>query len=243
MTEVAVVRDQGNALAMLLSDTEKLKEFPIETVERLFALDREYRADRARADFHVAFNTVQSQLAPVRKTGRNTETGSMYAKSDAVMAMLDPIITANGFSRSISTEDCPTPGYTRFVLMLRHIGGHEERHRLDAPIDNVGPKGTANKTVIHGMMSSYTLCERHLCVKVFGLQIVDDDDGNAAGGIGPGTELITPKQATQLNALADEVGADKGLFCKMMNIGSIPELSASQFKVAVVALRAKGENK
>ena len=50
----------------------------------------------------------------------------------------------------------------RFVLILRHTSGHEERHRLDAPVDNVGPKGSPTKTALHGMASSYTYCERHL---------------------------------------------------------------------------------
>ena len=39
---------QPSPLAQLLADPDRLKEFPIETVERLFALDREMRQDGAQ---------------------------------------------------------------------------------------------------------------------------------------------------------------------------------------------------
>ena len=120
-------------------------------------------------------------MAPVRKLANNTQTGTMYARAEDVTGMLDPLIIGlEGFSRSLSTTDCPVEGHIRFVLILRHNSGHEERHNFDAPPDYLGPKGSPTKTKLHGMASSYTYCERHLLCKVFGVQLVADDDGNAA---------------------------------------------------------------
>ena len=70
------------------------------------------------------------------------------------------------------------------MLILRHTGGHEERHFLDAQPDYVGMKGNQNKTRLHGMASSFTYCERHLLCKVFAVQLARDDDGNGGFQLG-----------------------------------------------------------
>ena len=46
-TDIATV--PPSPLAQILADPDRLKEFPIETVERLFALDREMRPGRGAA--------------------------------------------------------------------------------------------------------------------------------------------------------------------------------------------------
>ena len=101
-----VTQSEPSALAKLLADPDRLKDFPIETVERLFVLDQQIRAETARCDFAVSFNRVQAAMSPVRKRARNTqiEPASRYAKAEDVCSMLDPLIIAEGFSRSISTE-------------------------------------------------------------------------------------------------------------------------------------------
>ena len=235
----ALVKPEPSALQQLLSSSSRLKDIPVDTIERLVSLQCEQQADEARRVFAVAFNAVQSELAPVRKRGRNTQTGSFYVLNHDLVDMLDPIIIKHGFSRSISTEDCPTEGHLRFVLLLRHTGGHEERHRLDAPIDSEGPKGNPVKTKIHGMASSYTICEKHLLLKVFGVQAVKDDDGNAAGGLGPGAEKISEGQVLDLMALRDDVKADGKKFLSLFKIKTLADLSVSQYKEAVRVLEEK----
>ena len=223
MNDIATTGATGmEPLASLLADPDRIKDIPVDNLERLFALQREWRADRAREDFAIAFNAVQGEMRPVAKVARNVHTKSMYARAEDVTAMLDPVINKHGFSRSISTDDCPAADHMRFTLILRHVGGHEERHHLDAPVDNVGMAGNATKTRLHGMASSYTYCERHLLCKVFGVHIVSDDDGLAGAAVGPGAEKITQEQADWLNTLADELSADKIAFCKYLKINARP---------------------
>lgn len=228
----------ASALAQILAEPDRLKEIPVETVERLFALDREFRADRARSEFAAAFNAVQGEMSPVRRAAKNSQTASFYARAEHVAGMLDPIITRHGFSRSFSTEDCPLADHMRFVLTIRHVGGHVEQHRLDAPIDNVGPKGNPTKTRLHGMASSYTYCERHLLCKVFGVQLVDDDDGNAAA-MGPASANASDADIAEVNRLLDATATDKRKFCSHFNIAAVPELTAAQARQALVLLRKK----
>ena len=66
---------EPSALAKLLADPDRLRDFPIETVERLFVLDQQIRAESARREFAEAFNAVQKNMAPVRKLAVNKQTG------------------------------------------------------------------------------------------------------------------------------------------------------------------------
>ena len=234
-----VATPEPSALAKLLADPDRLRDFPIETVERLFVLDRQIRADAARQEYFQAFNEVQSKMTPVRKLGWNPHTKSTFAKLEDVCRMLDPLVNAHGFSQSVSTGDCPIPGHIRFVLLLRHTGGHEERHHLDAPVDDTGIQGKATKTALHGIASSGTYCTRQLKCKVWDVQIVSDDDGNAAAGVGPGSERISESQADDLLALITEVDADYERFRNHFKILALTDLPVSRLKEAIALLNAK----
>ena len=236
--ELAKPAAQLSALHVLLADPDRLKGFPIETVERMFALQKGFQQEDARRAFSAAFTRVQLEMKPVARRTTNTQTGSFYARVEDITVMLDPIILKHGFSRSLSTGECPIDGHLRFVLILRHIGGHEERHHLDAPLDYLGPKGTPNKTKLHGMASSFTYCERHLLCKVFGVQLVADDDGNA-GKTGPGAEKISEDQARDLEALCMEVRGNQKIFNQIFGVESFGELHRAQFQTAINLLEAK----
>ena len=94
--------------------------------------------------------------------------------------MLDPVIHKHGFSTSLSSQPGAPADHTRFVLMVRHVGGHAEEHTWDAPIDDKGIKGNPNKTRLHGGGSSMAYAARYLKTNVFSVSTYRDDDGNAA---------------------------------------------------------------
>ena len=227
-----LVKREPTALDTLLSDPERLKAFPIETLERLMALAKDQRAEQARLAFFVAFNSVQEAMTPIRRTAENAGTTSLYAKLETVTKMLDPLIVSWGFSRSLTTEPSTIAEHVRFVIVIRHVEGHEERYGIDAPNDYAGPQGALVKTKLHGMGSSFSYCERILLCKAFGVQIVADDDGNAAAGVGPGAERITEDQAHDLETALGDAGGDLPRFLTLFGIGTLSELPASSLKTA-----------
>ena len=235
MSENLPAPTQQNALATLLADTDRLRDVTVEIIERLYALDKDRRAEMAKQDYAVAFVALQAAIIPVEKRGKGDH-GTMFAKAEDVFEMVRPLLAKHGFSYSTSTSDSTISDHVRYVLRLRHVGGHTEEHYMDAPADTTGPKGGATKTRLHGLTSSYTLCERTLVIKVLGIPVFKDDDGRAAVDHGP---RITPAQVTELNRVADEVGADKAAFCRLLKVDALPELPASQFAVARLALKAK----
>ena len=229
----------ANPLAALLSDPDRLRDFPIETVERMFAMDREIRKDAAREQFAAAMNRVQAQIMPVKKIGKNSDNGSRYALLEHIQSMIDPIVVDEGFSYGFSTRDCPVEKHIRVAMTLRHVGGHEEEHFLDAPIDDKGPKGGATKTALHGMGSTMSYCERILLTKVFGVQTFKDDDGNAGAGVGPGAEPIDAEQVANLEAMLDETKADRARFLKFFGVESVEAMVVSRYREAMTMLEAK----
>ena len=171
-------------------------------------------------------------MTPVIKLGKSDL--SSYAKAEDVMSMLCPIILDNGFSHSISAAPSDKGGdWTRFVLKLRHVGGHAEDHHMDAPVDHLGPKGSPVKTKLHGMGSSYTYCERHLLCKVFGVQLVDDNDGNRIKA----AEKISVDQSIVLNDLLTERWPDKVEVARdrllaFFGVSAISEIPVSRYHEA-----------
>ena len=239
MTDQALIARSDSPLAPILSDSDKLNALDVDKLERLLDMQREITAKQEQQAFSEAMNLVQTELRPVRKRGRNRHTNSTYALMDDVCKMLDPIITAHGFSRSLSTDDSTVDGHMRFVLTLRHIGGHVERHTIDAPVDDRGIKGNTTKTRLHGMASTYTYVERHLLCKVFGIQVTDDDDGNTGASVGPSAERINEDQAINIEGLITEVAADRGKFLAYFGVDSVPSLPVGRYRQAVSMLEAK----
>ena len=239
MTNEIAKTDQS-PLAVMLADPAKLAEIPVETVERLYAIDKDIREEGARKEFNAAMVRLQGELDPVQQRGRNRETRSTYALLEDVQLMLDPIINRNGFSYSASTDPCDIADHVYVVLTVRHEGGHTERHQLLAPIDDKGPKGGAVKTRSHGVVSTYSLMTRHLLCRVFGVRLVGmDDDGNAGANVGPSAAKVSDEQGANIAALLDEVGADTAKFREYFGIASIGDLPASRYNEAVRMLERK----
>ena len=222
-------------LSAILADPKQLKEIPIETVERLFALKERHDDRQAEREFNSAFVTAQLEMSPVKKLGKTHV--ATYAKAEDVKEMLDPIIAKHGFSYSISEKDSKKEDHIRFNMKLRHIGGHSENYWIDVKPDITGAKGGSSKTYVEGIMSSYTLCMRQLLCKVWAVQLIDDDDGKRAGGFTP----LTHDQALDLNERMDEVLNDmqKAKMLEVLGVEKIETLASSQYVLAKNMIESK----
>lgn len=189
---------QPDALTPLLNP-EFIAQLDVEKTERLFALYEREQDRRASREFAEAMTACQEEMPNVIKTNaRNTHTGSNYAKQDAVVKALKPVYMKHGFTVSFGEEPCDREGFLIIVATVRHRAGHTEVYRRFAPIDNLGPKGNAVKSILHGCQSSMSYMQRKLLESIFGIaESDDDDDGN-----GPGK--ITTEQADELVAMLQE---------------------------------------
>ena len=230
-----------NALEKMLANPDELKSYPVETLKAIYELHKEERDYQARMAYNHAFAVVQSEIGSVAKRGYNPDKKYHYARLEEVVEALAPLLEANGFTRSFSSEHCPHPDMIRFVLTITHKAGHELRHILDAPPDYTGMHGKPNKTPVQGVASSATYIERNLLLKVFGIQTAEDTDGNAA--VGPSSETISKDQQLELKALLSEIGEGDESFLKYTGVKKIEDIKVGEFRLAKRGLDQRLERK
>ena len=244
-TELAPAPAPADPITAMLADAEKLAALDVDKLREMLAMQERLQAGQAKREFNAAFNTVQARMTPVRRVARNKHTASMYARAEDVDKMIDPLLSECGFSVSFSTGKSELPDHILIVMTVRHVGGHDERHTLDAPIDERGIKGNATKTKIHGMASSLTYCKRHLKCSVFDVQLTDDDDGNRAGNVGPSADGLDSEQIATLHALMDELGgrlssADLSAYLQQVyGVSRVDDLPRGAYDNVVRKLAAK----
>jgi len=106
---------------------------------------------------------------------------------------------------------------------------------VDMAIDDVGIKGSPNKTIPHAEGSSFLYGRRYLTCLIFNVPTGDDDDGNGAGGV----EYITEKQLSQLTDMINDTETKEDKFMSFMKVESLDKIPAKQFGKAFAALQAK----
>ena len=231
-TKNTALQTQGKSsekspLEILLADTEKLKNVPIETVERLFALQERHDDRRAQIEFNVAMNHVQQEIEPVRRLGKNKSNNSTYARLEDISRSVDPVLVRNGFSRSMNTQESSKPDHFKAILVLRHVGGHSESFSLEVPIDDAGMSDKRNKTKIQGAVSSFSYAERVLLSRACGVQITDDQDGNRVN-TAPEPKISTD-QAIFVDDLLDESAVDRAEFFKYFQVDKTENLTEGHY--------------
>lgn len=154
------------------------KGAPIETIERLVALQEKMLARQAEIEFSEALNRVQDKIKRIAPDLDNPQTHSKYASYAAIDKEIRPIYAPEGFSVSFTHEDCPKPNMIRVVGWLR-LRAHKERYQVDWPVDTAGPQGKAVMTATQATGASDSYAKRYLVKDMFNIAIGEGDrDGN-----------------------------------------------------------------
>ena len=235
IVEAVEPSNQALAIVQVIDRAARDPNIDVDKMERLFALRERMLALDAEQAFNEAMRTAQAEMPAVLRDAENPETHSSYSRIETVNKAIVPIITKHGFSLSFGTDNSHIGGHYRVVCQVSHIGGHSRDYHVDIPIDDVGPKGAKNKTMVHGFGSSMTYGRRYLTLLIFNVTMKDaDDDGNAAG-----RAPITAEQKDELVALIKETGADTAKFLAYLRVRTLDELPASRFNDAREALERK----
>jgi hypothetical protein len=98
----------------------------------------------------------------------------------------------------------------------------------------------AMKPDAQGLGSAATYARRYALMAALSIVGDEDDDGNAAAkSNGKDAGVITASQAADLEALIEEVGADKAKFLKFVKVASVDQIRASSYAECVRQLEAK----
>lgn len=213
--EATAPATQSQGSTTLIQMIERASTDPkvdIEKMERLYEMYQRETARQAEAAFNAALTEAQSEMGRVSADAENPQTKSWYASYAALDRALRPIYTKHGFALSFDTGESPKDDHIRVVCYVSHRDGHSRTYHRDVPVTTTGIQGKVNMTATHASASAESYGRRYLLRGIFNVAVgEDDDDGNGATD-DPGMAFITPDQVADLEALIEEVGADRGRF-------------------------------
>lgn len=220
----AVVKraDLDDVIARLLDTPTKEN---VDLIERLLDM----RAERA---FNVAMRDAQAEMPRIFRDATNESTRSRFARLETIAKHINPLMTKHGFAPSFGTADTPLPGHYRVTCELAHVAGKSRHYQMDIPADNVGMKGSVNKTPTHAAVSAMTYGRRNLLTLMFNVVLTNEDDDGVAAGIKP----LTDEQLENLKDLLKTSGLNEKRFLATFNIADINELPANKIEEAITRI-------
>lgn len=208
---------------------------PIETLRELMQLKKEWEADEARKAFvaaMAAFKANPPEIVKDKHVSFTTQKGTTAYDHATLGGVCSAIIRGlAGHGISHRWEVAQQDNRIKVTCVLTHAQGHSESVSLNAGADDSGGKNS-----IQAIGSAVTYLQRYSLLAATGLAAMDqDDDGQKAGA----PDTITEKQAMDLQALAEEVKANREAFLGYFDIKSLRDLPAAKYKDAVAALNKK----
>lgn len=149
------------------------QNIPVESLERLLAMRKELRQEKAQEEFIKAMKNFQKDCPTIVKKSKvsfNT-TNYNYADLTAIVEQVKELLSENGFSYTFDTEETDKTMYV--LCKVQHIGGHMEISRFKMEIDP-----TAKMNVSQKYGSSSTYAKRYAFINAFGI-LTGEDDGEA----------------------------------------------------------------
>ncbi len=200
-----------------------------------------------------AMSAAQADLARagVAKLGKNQQQGFMYRAWDDLQQALAPILAAHRLliiphieSRTESSVTTKSGSQMFRVVLQGHleflsgVDGSSYRFQAFGEASDTGDKGTSKALT---MLVKYAVLHA-FCVPLAG---VPDSDAETAPETAPETpadpvsDKITEIQIADLQALAEEGGADMDKFLKFLGVSTLAELPAAEVSDALHALERK----
>ena len=203
----------------------------METLYKLYVAEREHGARISFAHALAAFQRT-CPTVPRSSTAKIVTKGGAsfaysYADFEQVAETIGPHLRENGLSYAF---DSTTDGANlTCTIRLSHIDGHTETSSFTLPTATASAMSSQQ-----AVGAALTFAKRQCLVAVLGLALSDPDpDGEQD------KTAITDAEAADLEALAQEVGADRVKFLGWLGVESFAAIPARNYKRAVGALQAK----
>lgn len=220
-------------------------------IEKMMDLQERYEKKQAEKLFNKAVADFKLKPVDILKDKYNDQTKSKYVSAGQLLGAVNPALAIHGLSARFKIDDKTNKDLITVACVLSHSSGYSIEAEMSSPPDTKGPQGTANKTEIHGRMSTLTYLMKATYSAVVGVAAIDerfDTDGNSPEDKTP----IDEKQLSQITAMLDDVNATKAETKKFITylskkagnpvtapITELKDIPASLFKVAEAALVAK----
>lgn len=200
--------------------------------------DRE-EARNAKLAFTKAVSAAKAELRPIMKTREvkykpDGKPLVNYRHEDlaGIEEQVTPILTRHGLSYRYESDNGVDRPIT-ITCVLEHVDGHSTRTPLSAGADT-----GAGKNSLQAIASAATYLQRYTLKLALGLSVSHDDDGKAAGQVGPDA-LISVDQVNELREIIEARGGDIAAFCKVGGVEALAEISVKNYDAAVRVAKQK----
>lgn len=185
--EVAILPQEQSAETLIAQGIEK--GISVDTMERLLAMRRELKAERAKEAFDTAMAKFQSECPTIVKTKEvKTRAGVVayrYAPIESIVQQVKNQLQDNGFSYKTDQEMKETG--VKVTVRVIHSGGHSEETSMEVPF---GSK-TDIMSLSQVTAAATTFAKRHAFLNAFGI-LTGDEDTDAAPSEEDGTSRMKP---------------------------------------------------
>lgn len=207
--------------AQVLSMLERVltaPEFDIDRAERLWAMQKEIRAEQAKAEFLAALSEMQSKIPAIKRTGeiKNNagQVQSTYAKWEHINEAIGPVLRTHGFALSFRVQQ--EGNKITVNAILSHRTGHEETTQVE-----LAPDATGSKNAPQAVVSAISYGKRTTAGALLNITSYDEDDDGRNFGDPSKTDEVMAKVAdfeaaimgaldeTELRRVGDQVAGAK----------------------------------
>lgn len=227
--------DNKNAVLDVIERVATNKDVDVSKMQALIDMQIQVMDKEAEMAFNKAMVALRKELPVIVKKKVNSQTSTKYADLSSIKQIVDPLLLKHGFFDRYS-DRFPSDGVIVTKCIITHELGHKEENEVQFKRDDVGIKGSKNKTDVHGDASAMTYGQRLSLCRALGIRIAEDDDGNKAQG------TITQEHFIRLNELIEETNTDEEKFLQLFNVNNLEELPIGEFKKAQALLIAKKGN-
>ena len=209
-----------NPMSMLQSAREQNAN--IETMQQLMEMQFKWEANEARKAYMEAVAAFKAAPIRITKDKINSQFSSGYTGIGNLVNTVNPVLSKFGLQ---ANWDIDQTNEIKVTCILSHALGHSERASMTAPPDESG-----SKNPIQEIKSTITYLKIATYEAITGVASTDDP-GDTDGNIP--TSTITEGQEADINALIDEVGANKAQFLKLLKVKKLSDLTSSKYEGAV----------
>lgn len=190
-------KSQPMSIEMLIQQAIE-RGTPVDTMERLLAMRKELKAEKAKEGFDKAMADFQQEcpvIAKKRKVTANSGGGYSYAPLESIVEQVKEILHKHGFSYSIQTRTENKVGVTA-ICMAKHVGGHSEPSEMTVPL---GTK-TNMMSDTQVVAAAITFAKRYAFCNAFGILTGDADTNGPTASSDGNPRAEHDKAATRMGA-------------------------------------------
>ena len=170
-TDVALATSDQSPEALIARAIDR--GLPVETMERILAMGREVRAEKAKAEYDHAMSDFQSECPTIQKTqivkNKDGSTRYKFAPIEKIVEQVKPTIQKHGFSYTIDAD--VEDSWVTAICKITHEAGHSEKSKFKVPIDKDGFMSAPQK-----FAAALTFAKRYAFCNSFGILTGDEDN-------------------------------------------------------------------